>query len=834
MINESAPESRYETLANDWATRFFRFAVRHPLWVIAAFALVGGMAVTQLGDLRMDPDVEAYVPKRHPVRAFWIEAEDKFQLRDEVLLAIVDDGPNGVFTPTNLAAIAELTDRIEVLPYVVETDLHSLSRAEAIVGKGDTLDTVRFYEQPPDTQLEADRIRERVFHNPVYIDRLVSRDSSISAVVFKIDRDATDLGEAYRQMSAIGADVAPPGTRILIAGKPMVEALYGRQMASDLGRLTPLTVFAVIVLLYLCFPTLSMRSFLLRSCVIGMVLVGTRTMLSSNITLADALVTCALTLLTAPGVLAPFAVVAQSLLWTWGLQAALGEPIYIASIIMPPILLAIGCADGIHIVERYREHLRTTEAHHDAIVGAMSEIWRPVVLTSLTTAAGFAALATGDMTAYVSLGIFTAVGILAAMVLSTTLIPALLAVWPPDKLRSTNSAGPPVELLLTGLARTVSARARAVVTAGVVVCVLCLLGASQLVVDSSWVDSLAPGTSVREADKELRERHGGTTPLNIIVDSGKEGGIKDPAVLRAMDRVLHDVAEHPAVGDTRSLAEYIKRMHQALNGELPQAYRIPDDRDLVAQMLLLYSMSGDPNEFSDTVDYNYREANMTIYLRSDRMKTMRDVITRTDLALDKHLRPLGITATVTGSAKMHDTVNHLVFQGQVYSLATASVFVMAFLYLIYRSIRQVIIAIAPPAFASLATFGIMGALGIELGPSEAVIAAVALGIGIDYSIHLISRVRLEVSKGATDVAAVAEAVRTTGRGIVFNAVVVCVGFLILGFSESPRNVAFGLLIAGNMVLCCIGALTFAPALCELWGMTAAEDHESAESVFETR
>ena len=135
---------------------------------------------------------------------------------------------------------------------------------------------------------------------------------------------------------------------------------------------------------------------------------------------------------------------------------------------------------------------------------------------------------------------------------------------------------------------------------------------------------------------------------------------------------------------------------------------------------------------------------------------------------------------------------------------------------IYRSASYVFVCMVPPAFSGLATFGFMGAAQITLGPTEAVIAAIALGIGIDYSLHLIARMRAEVKRGEPSSRAVGIAVATTGRGIFFNAIVVCVGFTVLVFSDSPRNVAFGLLIAGNMVTCCIAALVFVPALIQLW------------------
>lgn len=804
--------------------------------VLVVVATITVAAAIQIPNLELDPDVDSFVPESHPIHSFWIQVEERFALGGEVLIAVVaDDEPNGIFTPATLRLIADLTDRVEALPWIIESELSSLSRAEAIVGENDSLSTSRFYEEPPITQAGANAIREMVFDNPVYLDRLVSRGGDIATVVFKVNRDEMDSSGAFAALSALAAEFERPGLRILLTGEPMVEALYGRQMASDIARLIPLTLVCVLVLLFVCFPTLSARelSWRMIAALAGWLALGIAT--GRPLAWSDPVIAMCLTLLSAPGVFAPAAVVVVTLIWTLGLQAALGEPVYVTAIIMPPILLAIGCADGIHIVERYREARRESADCDRAVLDTMLGIWRPVILTSITTAAGFTALATGDMTAYVSLGLFTAVGIMSAMVLSLTLIPALLASWPSER----NNSGLAAIIKrengsLERLAEFVSTHARPVAYAGGVIALICFAGALRLEVDSSWVQSLAEGTPVREADQELRARHGGTTAIHVIVDSGKQDGMKDPALLRAMDQVLFELAKHEQVGDTRSLSEYVKRMHQALNNDDPAAFRIPDSRELIAQVLLLYSMSGDPGEFDDTVDYDYREANLVAHLRSDRIKVMADVIETTERLLDQHLRPLGVKATITGSAMMQHTVSGLVFQGQVYSLAAATLFMFVLLMAIYRSASYVFVCMVPPAFSGLATFGFMGASSITLGPTEAVIAAIALGIGIDYSLHLIARMRSEVKQGASSARAVCIAVATTGRGIFFNATVVCIGFLVLGFSDSPRNVAFGFLIAGNMVTCCVAALVFVPALIELWfdDHDLAQDENEEEAVLE--
>ena len=212
--------------------------VAHRRTVLVAVAIVTTAAAIQLPKLQLDPDVDSFVPIHHPIRAYWSDVEERFALGGEVLVAVIADEnqPHGIFTPESLALIAELTDRIEALPWIVDSELASLSRAEAIIGDNDSLSTARFYEDPPTSQAEANAIRAKVFANPVYIDRLVSRGGDIATVVFKANRNEMDSGGAFQALSALTAEFERPGVRILLAGEPMVEALYGRQMAGDLAR----------------------------------------------------------------------------------------------------------------------------------------------------------------------------------------------------------------------------------------------------------------------------------------------------------------------------------------------------------------------------------------------------------------------------------------------------------------------------------------------------------------------------------------------------------------------------------------------------------------------
>lgn len=787
--------------------------LRFPILAVAAFVTFA--LGSQLHHLVLEPDAEAYVPDDHPVRTFWQEAKDRFGLGREILVAVEATGPDGVFTPAALAGVARLTEIVEGVDGVTSSEVRSLSNSEAMVGTAEGLEVQPFFDLPPRTREEAYDVRRHVFANPVFIDRLVSHDATIAAIFAKAEVGNDEAPEVYARILDAIADVEIDGARILVAGNPGVEYVYGRQMSSDLERLIPLALATVVVILYVCFPAPGPLRIAVRSAGFAAVFVAIAAWRQSA---PDPLVIGATSIvvgmMTAPGVLLPCLVVVMSVVWTWGLQAVLGLPIYMAGTLVPPLLLAIGSAEGIHIVGRFLEIAREPGADkRESVVATMNQLWRPVLLTATTTAAGFGSLALSDMTVYRVFGITTAFGVLAAMVISLLVLPALLSLMPLAATRQEprRRRSPRTGKVLAWIAERLEAYRAAVLGCTALILVALAWSATGLKVDYSWVESLAPGTPVLEADRILRHRHGGTMPLNVIVRAREIDGIKDPELLRAIDRVLVELADDPLVGDTRSIAEYLKRMSQTMNEDRAEAYLIPDSKDLVAQYLLLYSMSGDPGEYDDLVDYDYQAANLSILLRTDSLSELARILARLQGLLDTHVRSTGATATVTGSAHLMNVVFDMVMSTQVQSLATTASIVVLFLMVILRSVRDALICILPLTVTAVANFGIMAGLGIPLGPDKAMIGAIALGIGIDYSIHLMSRFHDAIAGGMSVFQAVVEAMRSTGRSILFNGVVVVAGFLVIGSSVTPSNATFGLMIASNIALSCITAMVVLPA-----------------------
>jgi len=522
--------------------------------------------------------------------------------------------------------------------------------------------------------------------------------------------------------------------------------------------------------------------------------------------------------------------------------------------------MAVGVADGIHILSRYYDALleQPDISATDAVLIAMREMWQPVIFTSLTTAAGFLSFLTAVMLPFRYFGVFTAVGVLAAMVFSLTFFPAMLSLLPPKVSRGLRTqmrrsgdlaATGWAAHMLSRLGRGVARRPLTVWIPAVIVAGASLIGAQQIVVDSSSIRMLDPHSPVRLGDESLREKFQGTLPLYIAIEGHAPDLLKDPVLLEQLDRLQAVAEQDPIVGGSLSIAEYIKRMHRVMNEDRPEMEVVPTSRELIAQYLLLYAFSGDPDDFDEVVDYDYQHANVMVYLRTDSTQQIQRVIERIqEFAVREFgrqtrqeasngqfqespfvrfgmwlvgMRPTrigwetdqGFRIGFAGNGYINNRFNELIVSGQVSSLVTSLGAVFLLSTLMFRSLIAGLINVLPISLVMLFSFGLLGLLDIPLETGKAFAASIVIGVGIDYTIHFLNKYRINVQTGQLNPEQITVAtMATSGKAIFFNALVVIGGFLVFLTSNFRPNFYLGAMMALNMGACLLVSMTVLPAL----------------------
>ncbi len=762
--------------------RLTRLCTGHPKTVVFLILLVTLVLGYFARGIERDHSFRNMLPSDEPIIAYFEEFKKHFNIKSKIAIGLRFDG--GLFTPEALAQVDRVSSWLESRGFIEE--VISLTTVENITGQHGDIVTGPLAEEPPATLDEVAAFRSAAFNNPMISRALVSPDEQATIIVAQptfLPHETVACSAAYEKIQEMLAGDPGPGSAFL-AGFPMVTGLTDRFMDRDNRIMLPVILAMVVLLLWISFRSLR-------------------------------------------GVWIPLAVVIAATLWTLGAMKLLGVKVTIISTSIPVVLVAMGIADGIHVISEYYYQLRRGLSNLDAVHLTMQEMNAPVVMTSLTTAAGFLALATSEIVPIREYGAAVAFGVLAAMVFSLTFIPAALMLLgrPRNILAAEVAEGGLLNRFSQGIGRFSLRRGTTVIVLFLVLLATASAISSQLRVRNNPVHYFRQGSEIRRADDFLNRHFPGTGEIHIQVYGKEDGSLKDPALLDRI-RKLQDRAESlEVVGNTQSVVDYLTRMNLVLHDEDPAFDRLPGgegDRNLIAQYLLLYEIAGG-DALLRTVDDAYRRANIEVNVRSNSSEVYQHVVDRIHEAAREIFGEDGDLG-MTGSGVINLKVVSYLVLGQIYSLALSFIIVFLFLLFLFRSLFLALIGVIPLLITVAINFAIMVLTGIPLNMGTALIASVCIGIGVDYSIHFITRYRIERDRCPDLSSTVQVTMNTTGRAILLNALAVGGGFAVLQFSSFLPIVYLGILMPLIMAGNAVAALLVIPAFLNLKERRAAKAH----------
>jgi len=734
--------------------------LNHPYLVMGVILLLTIFFFKQIKDKgRMETDLDKYMPRNHPAFVYSDEAEEMFDIKDGIIIAI--EAPESIYNPETLQKIKDITKALQKMDEIHKADVTSLYTADNIIGTKDGMDVKAFYKRVPKAD-KLDAMRSGVASNEMVAGRLVSEDETVGIIIARIDNDVFTQ-DFYKAIIAMGEAFEGP-EKIYVAGSPIVEGTMALLGPADMKRMVPVVILAILL-----------------------VLMGVLKSFKST--------------------LFTFLVVAVSSVWTFGLMALVGIPTYAVSTMIPVMLIAIGVADGIHFYSHLGIYLRKNPGAEklEAVKDMLNGMWKPVVMTSITTAVGFISLLTSQVYPIKYFGLFTAFGVLVAMFLTLVLIPAGIMAFNLPKLRTTGAAGHDSSVAHKFSAGLLSQKKLTwLVTLGLVI--LSFWGISKVWINSSFLDKFEPDSDIVMTDTFINDKFGGTSTINVILETPENGSFKQSDVLNLVDKMQGDVEAYDMVGSSFALTDYLKRMNKVMNEDNETFNVIPENEELNAQYLLLYEMSGDPENLWKVVDYDYRRLNVTFQVKSDNSKVINEVLERIE-AYRQPLADMGVELNYAGSGYKALIFTDLILEGQIMSLVLSLVIIIGLLSFMFGSIKVGLVGSFPIVITALIGFGVLGIFNIPLNTTTALLSSITIGIGIDYAVHFLDRYRLNRRKGLSLEVAVAETMDHSGRAIVFNAVVVIAGFLVLLASVFPPNRALGALVSMNMFISFVGTLT---------------------------
>jgi len=444
----------------------------------------------------------------------------------------------------------------------------------------------------------------------------------------------------------------------------------------------------------------------------------------------------------------------------------------------------------------------------------MTHMWRPITMTTLTTIAGFLGLYLASvMPPMKYFGLFAMTGVGAAWLYSVTVLPAWLSML---KLRPSPAYRPTPEpgvVRMDAFGRAMTAFGHIVVrhpgwvlwTSGLVA-IVGVYGALHLELNESRIRVFQKDEPIVLADRAINQRFDGAHYLDIMIETPKTEDIFKLENLKRIEAFQDYLETLPHVGGSTSVVDYLKQMNRSLNEGRADAYILPNNKDLIAQYLLLYEISGDPENLWKVVDNQYQEANLTFQLKSDNSKAINSAL-EVIKSYEDRFKYLGVTLGYAGSGYTSLVFTDLILEGQVTSLIISLILVIALLALMFKDLTLGIIGAIPIAITAIISFGVMGLLGIPLSTTTALVSSIAIGIGIDYAVHFIERYKVNALKTKDLDLTIGKTMQHSGRAISFNALVVIAGFLVLLFSVFPPNRALGALVSLNMFTSFLGTVT---------------------------
>ena len=812
---------------------------RHPVIVITVVALITVLAGFGLTNLRIEGGT-VFLPDSHPA-SIGVKETDRIFGSSDIITVMLELETGTVFSPETLRLIDDMTEELAGIPEVEEVT--SLTNMDFMREENGDIVVESLVPDVPDTDAAADIIRERAQSWDFYRGFLYSEDFRAAQIIITLSspkNESPDEAGYYtgvvEQIRDITEKYRSRERRFYIAGESAVQAVLIEGITRDMVYLLPILILILMVILYAAFRSVN-------------------------------------------GIVLPLLTVLISTVWAMSLMSAFGVPLNILGTTIPLLLVTVGSAYGIHFLNHFFEEQAldtdgTAEKAHavSALERTVDHVGIPILLAGITTMAGFGSLAAGSVPAIRNMGIFTASGILSAVLLNFTLVPAVLVLRSSaSRKHADRGTGAFVTKALAGLYNSFIRKKSLVLVTTVLLAGLSVLGIIQITVGQPTINFFSRKSEIREAARFAGEKFGGTTVMNVVIsspdapdwgpgpgesaedsdepvaaeDAGESEGtgfdsfgdlealaedssgaagertVASPELLSAVAGLEeHLVQKFEEISTVVSLADMISRMNEIMQGS-PEYYEIPADPEkygltdgaglqrLIAQYLLLYS--GNLSNLVDRMD-NPLRLKGTIQL-NDGSPDILGVVRQDIMEYSgTFIEPLGYNVRITGLAEEMLAMNGLITRSQLLSIGFALGFVLVVLWITYRSFTAGVFTIIPIALSLLLNFAVMGFLRIPLDIVTALIASIAIGIGIDYSIHVVSAYTREYRKTNSHSGAARNTLALTGRAVLYNVVSVALGFAILVFSVfTPLNTA-GILIGVIMVTSSFFALTLLPVL----------------------
>lgn len=725
-------------------------SIRRPRAVIAVWLGLMLVAVPALRMLEVDTSTDSVLDRRDPAWQVYQHSQDLFGADEMIAVALTGERP---YDPQVLDLIAELTEQIEGLEGVRRVDSIATVPVIRVDASGDLHLVAPLEDAPADPEARSAHVEERLRHDRIAPRTLVSGDGRTFAINAVLERGAEPRhAELLAEMHAI-----VDGRGGILSGVPVFRVAVNERTGSEILFFAPLTAFIIAFFLIVVFRRMEA------------VLMGV-----------------------APGVIGAWLMAAA--------MGAAGTPVSITTMVLPSIILALGCAYSMHLLSAASGARGPGE-----LEAALRQITLPVSLSGLTTAVGLVSIALVRIDAVRFAGGYGALGVFIVTTATLSLVPATLALRPLPEL-------PPRGFhwirhrLAPWIALSVAPRRSLVLGFWAALTLLMAFQLSTIDVETDATAWLPVGHPVRDDYDEIGRRLSGISPVNVMIESTGESSVLAPEALEAIDRLTAFLDGLPEVGKAISMTDPLRQLHGGFQSD--PAMPLPLEPDLAEQYFLLVESM---DQIDDLVTPERDAANILLRVDDNGSKHLIEVGRLAVQWWDEN-GPPGYRVRPTGIMYEFARAEDEIAFGQIRGLSFALAIISAIILGIFRWPRLAAVSLIPNAVPLIVIFGTMGLLGLPLDAGSVMLGGLALGVAVDDTIHIATGFFEHTRQGEPVEQALKETLEKVLPAISATTVMIALAFVVLGLSEFTITRHLGLLTAGIMVLCLLADLTLLTCL----------------------
>lgn len=746
-------------------TSLLELITRYRWSLIALCSVVLLAAISGLPRTRLVSDFEVFFEPDNIDLLAYHALQDEYTNDDNIMFVVTAKDGN-VFSAETMAAVESLTDAAWGLPSSIRVD--SLTNYQHTRADGDDLLVENLIEDAHNMSEQQLAEAGEIAKQEVTLYKRLVRDGDVTGVNVSFEIRGADRNVEFPKIVAAARAIQQQymieyaGIEIRLVGKLINNNAFRESSLHDISHLVP---FAFVLAL------LSVAVFMWR---------GSRRWSTAASATFSVLVLILFSILTAQGIA------------SW-LNIPITPPVANA----PTMILTLAIADSIHILISYFQFQRQGEARSHAMLSSLKLNAQPVFLTSITTLVGFLSLNFSDSPPFQDLGNIVAIGVAFAWLYSMTLLPAMMLLLPSSAMVESSTVDTaPTNRTMSSISDWVIHHYRPLLYSSSALVIAFALLVPTNTLNDVWADYFDHSTIQRQSSDYVRTHLTSVNNVAFSLSAGESNGISDPAYLRKVDEFERWLQTHPFISHVYSFTDVLKRINMNMHGDQPDWYRLPDDRELAAQYMLMYELS-----LPFGLDVNNQinmDKSATKLIATARNSSTSDLLAFQNDAqrwlhdnAPEYMYHPGASGDVM-FAHIGQKNSRSMLLGTILALISIS----ALIAIMLRSVRYGIISLVPNLAPAAIAFGFWALYDGQIGLSLSVVVGMTLGIVVDYTIHFLSKyLRAKRQQNLSSEDAVRYAFSTVGVALVATTIILCINFGVLAMSTFRLNSDMGLMTA---------------------------------------